>query len=213
MSTVDTEGLRETKKRRTHETIAAVAMELFAARGFDAVTVAEIARAAGVSEKTVFNYFPAKEDLVFGRGEERRAALIEAVRNRPPGASLLEPFREQTMLFLDHVERDPVSSIVAVPRMVMGSPGLRDRLFLGWEREADFLAPVIAREAGAAEDDLVPRIVARALAWTHRLVYRAAFTRLIAGEDQRTVAADLREQARRAYDQLEAGLAGYGRRR
>jgi hypothetical protein len=72
--------------------------------------------------------------------------------------------------------------------------------------------PVIAREAGVGEDDLVPRVVARALAWTHRLVYRAAFTRLIAGEDQRTVAADLREQAERAYDQLEAGLAAYGRR-
>jgi AcrR family transcriptional regulator len=160
----------------------------------------------------VFNYFPAKEDLVFGRGEERRAALIEAVRNRPAGASLLEPFREQTMLFLEHVEHDPVSSIVAVPRLVMGSPALRDRLFVGWEREADFLAPMMGQEVGAAEDDLVPRVVARTLAWTHRLVYRAAFTRLIAGDDQRAVAADLREQAARAYDQLEAGLAGYGRR-
>jgi AcrR family transcriptional regulator len=212
MSATGTEGLRETKKRRTRETIAAAAMELFAARGFDAVTVAEIARAAGVSEKTVFNYFPAKEDLVFEGGQERRAALIEAVRNRPPGASLLQPFREQTMLFLEQVEHDPVASIVAVPRLVMGSPALRDRLFVGWEREAHFLVPVIAREAGVGEDDLVPRVVARALAWTHRLVYRAAFTRLIAGEDQRAVAADLREQAGRAYDQLETGLTAYGRR-
>src|SRR5260221_13248937 len=148
MSATDTVGLRETKKRRTRATIAAAAMKLFAARGFDGGTGAEIARAAGVSEKTVFNYFPSKEDLVFERGQERRAALIEAVRNRPPGASLLEPFREQTMLFLDHVEHDPVSSIVAVPRLVMGSRALRDRLFLGWEREADFLVPAIAQEAG-----------------------------------------------------------------
>jgi AcrR family transcriptional regulator len=212
MTTAGTEGLRETKKRRTRETITAAAMELFAARGFDAVTVAEIARAAGVSEKTVFNYFPAKEDLIFEGGQERRAALIEAVRNRPAGASLLQPFREQTMLFLEQVEHDSVASIVAVPRLVMGSPALRDRLFVGWEREAHFLVPVIAREAGAGEDDLVPRVVARALAWTHRLVYRTAFTRLIAGEDQRAVAADLREQAGRAYDQLETGLAVYGRR-
>jgi AcrR family transcriptional regulator len=212
MSATDTEGLRETKKRRTRATIAAAAMQLFAARGFDAVTVAEIARAAGVSEKTVFNYFPSKEDLVLERGQERRAALMEAMRDRPPGASLLEPFREQTMLLLDEVEHGPVSSIVAVPRLVMGSRALRDRLFVGWEREADLLAPAIAREAGTTEDDLVPPVVARALTWTHRLVYRAAFTRLIAGEDQHAVAADLREQAGRAYDQLEAGLAGYGRR-
>jgi AcrR family transcriptional regulator len=213
MNVASTEGLREAKKRRTRATIAAAAMELFAARGFDAVTVAEIAHAADVSEKTVFNYFPSKEDLVFERGQERRAALIEAMRNRPAGASLLEPFREETMRFLDHVEHDPVASIVAVPRLVQGSRALRDRLFLGWERDADFLVPVIAAEAGAAEDDLVPLVVARTLALTHRLVHRAAFTRLIAGEDQHAVAADLCEQAARAFDQLEAGLAGYGRRR
>ena len=212
MDTVATDGLRETKKRRTRATIAAVAMELFTARGFDAVTVAEIARAAGVSEKTVFNYFPAKEDLVFERGQERQAALLEAVRNRPAGASLLEPFREQTMAFLDQVERDPPASILAVGRLVMGSTALRDRLFLAWERQADALVPAVARDAGVAEDDLVAQMVARVLGATHRLVYRAAFTRLMAGDDQRTVAADLRRQAGMAYDQLEGGLGGYGRR-
>jgi AcrR family transcriptional regulator len=212
MDTAATDGLREAKKRRTRVTIAAVAMELFTARGFDAVTVAEIARAAGVSEKTVFNYFPSKEDLVFERGQERRAALLEALRNRPAGASLLDPFREETLTFLDHVEHDPPASILAVPRLVMGSPALRDRLFLGWERDADALVPAIARDAGVAEDDLVAQVVARTLTSTQRLVYRAAFTRLMAGDDQRRVAADLRRQAAMAYDRLEAGLAGYGRR-
>ena len=97
-----------------------------------------------------------------------------------------------------------------MPRLVAGSRSLRDRLFLGWEQEAAALTPVIAEEAGAPEGDLVPAVVARTLAWTHRLVFRAAFTRLLAGEDQRAVAADLREQARRAYETLEQGLAGYG---
>jgi AcrR family transcriptional regulator len=201
------EGLRQTKKRRTRAAISAAAMELFAARGFDAVTVVEVAHAAGVSEKTVFNYFPNKEDLVFAGG---RAALVAALRDRPPGTSLLEPFRAQTTAFLDRVAHDPVDSIVAVPRLVMGSPTLRDRLLVGWEREAAFLVPVIAEEAGVEPDDLVAAVIARTLAWTHRLVYREAFTRLLAGDGQRQVAADLREQARRAYDQLETGLAGYG---
>ena len=68
------EGLRERKKQRTREDIAAAAMALFSARGFDDVTVADVARAADVSEKTVFNYFPTKEDLVVHRGAERMAA-------------------------------------------------------------------------------------------------------------------------------------------
>jgi AcrR family transcriptional regulator len=205
-----TEGLRERKKRQTREVIAQAAMRLFAARGFDEVTVAEVARAADVSEKTVFNYFPAKEDLVLHGGEERRAALIEAIRSRPEGTSIVEPFRAASLDFVERVEHDPVESIVAIPRLVSQSRLLRDRLFLGWEQEAAALSPVIAEETGAAEGDLVAAVVARTLAWTHRLVFRAAFQRLLAGEDQVAVAADLREQARRAYETLEQGLAGYG---
>jgi AcrR family transcriptional regulator len=205
-----TEGLRERKKRQTRAAIADAAMALFAEHGFDAVTVADVARAADVSEKTVFNYFPAKEDLVMVGGEERRAALIEAIRTRPDGTSIVEPFRQATMAFVDAVETGPVESIVAVPRLVAGSRALRNRLFLGWEEEATRLAPVVAEEAGMPEGDLVPAVVARTLAWTHRLVFRAAFQRLLAGEDQVAVAADLRGQARRAYETLEQGLAGYG---
>ena len=208
-----TEGLRERKKRQTREAIAQAAMALFVEHGFDAVTVADVARAADVSEKTVFNYFPAKEDLVLHGGEERRAALIEAIRTRPAGASIVEPFRAATLEFVERVEHDPVESIVAMPRLVAGSRSLRNRLFLGWEEEATTLAPVIAEETGAPEGDLVPAVVARTLAWTHRLVFRAAFQRLLAGEDQRVVAADLRDQARRAYETLEQGLAGYGVKR
>src|SRR3954449_9603452 len=83
-----TEGLRERKKRQTRETIAHAAMALFAEHGFDAVTVADVARAADVSEKTVFNYFPAKEDLVLHGGDERRAALLQGVPARPAGAAV-----------------------------------------------------------------------------------------------------------------------------
>jgi AcrR family transcriptional regulator len=205
-----TEGLRERKKRETRETIARAAWKLFARRGFDAVTVADIARAANVSEKTVFNYFPTKEDLVFGAGMQRAAALIEAVRTRPPGASIVEPFRRWTMDYLDRVEHDPVDALTAIPRLVMRSDQLRARLFVGWEQEAALLGPVIAEEAGESDDSLIPLVVARTLAWTHRVIFRAAFTRLMEGEDQSVVAADLREEARRAYDLLEEGLAGYG---
>jgi AcrR family transcriptional regulator len=205
-----TEGLRERKKRETREAITRAAWKLFKRRGFDAVTVADIAAEAGVSEKTVFNYFPAKEDLVFAGGMQRIAKLVELVESRPRGASIVAPFRQWTMDYLDRVEHDAPDDLTAIPRLVMRSDQLRARLFVGWEQEASMLGPVIAAQVGEPEDSLVPVVVARTLAWTHRVIFRAAFTRLIDGEDQAKVAADLRDEARRAYDLLEQGLAGYG---
>jgi AcrR family transcriptional regulator len=210
MATATDEGLRERKKRATREAIAAAAMRLFAERGFDEVTVAGIARAADVSEKTVFNYFPAKEDLVFSRGADRQAALIAALRECPRGVPLTEPFRRLTHAFLDTLEAEPLDDLTVVPRLVAGSSALRERLFLGWEREIEVLAPVLAEQAGVPEHDLVARVVARSLAWAHRLVFRAALEGLVAGRPRGELAAELRVQADRAYDQLERGLATYG---
>jgi AcrR family transcriptional regulator len=205
-------GLRERKKQQTREEIASAAMKLFTERGFDAVTVAEVAEAAGVSEKTVFNYFQAKEDLVFPEGEARWEALLESIRRRPAGASVVAPFRQATHELLDQVASGDVEQIVARPRLVMASAALRGRLFVWWEQEAALLAPVIAEAAGDNEGRLVSAVVARTLAWTHRITFRAAFTRLLAGEDQKRVARDLRKQADEAYDLLEGGLRDYARR-
>src|ERR1700749_4944522 len=85
-------GLRERKKLRTRQLIADTAWRLFAERGFDAVPVAEIAREAEVSEATVFNYFPTKEDLVFHRMEAFEQELLRALRDRPAGESIVEAF-------------------------------------------------------------------------------------------------------------------------
>ena len=209
-----TEGLRERKKRQTREAIAQAAMALFVEHGFDAVTVADVARAADVSEKTVFNYFPAKEDLVLHGGEERRAALIEAIRTRPAGASIVEPFRAATLEFVERVEHDPVESIVGVPRLVARQP-----------RAARPAVPRLGAGGGRARPRSSPRRRARSRAtscprssrarWRGRTGSSSAppSQRLLAGEDQRVVAADLRDQARRAYEALEQGLAGYGVKR
>ena len=204
------EGLRERKKRRTRDAIVGAALALFAERGFDAVTVAEIARAADVSEKTVFNHFPAKEDLVFEPRRERLAALAEALRERPAGTPIVAVFRQNTEAFIDRVERGPADDVTMVPRVVMGSRSLRERLFLNWEREAQLIAPIIAEQTAAAPGDLVPLVAARTLTWTHRVIVRAGHERLLAGEDGAVIARDLRDQAQRAYDLLESGLAGYG---
>lgn len=203
-------GLRERKKRATRDAIAATARRLFAARGFDAVTVAEIAVAADVSEKTVFNHFATKDDLVFAGGEARLAQLQAAIAQRPPGTSVLDVFRASSEAMLDVVAAGETEDSLVVPRIVRDSPALQERLAAGWAREADALVAAVAEATGADGGDLVPAVVARTLAWTLITIFRAAFDGLLAGEDPAQLAARLRPQAARAYDLLAAGLGDYG---
>src|SRR5882757_6078097 len=86
------QGLRERKKAETRQQIAETARHLFGERGFEEVTVAEVAVAADVSEATVFNYFPNKEDLFYSGLEAFEAALLAAIRERAPGTSALAAF-------------------------------------------------------------------------------------------------------------------------
>jgi AcrR family transcriptional regulator len=203
-------GLRERKKRATRDAIAASARRLFAERGFDAVTVAEIALAANVSEKTVFNHFAAKEDLVFAGGEARLAQLHADIAGRPPGMSVLDVFRANSEAMLDVVAAGESEDRLVVPRIVRGSPVLQERLAARWERDAEVLAAAIAEATGADDDDIVPAVVARALASTLLTIFRAVFAGLLAGEDPEHLAARLRPEAARAYDRLAAGLGDYG---
>jgi AcrR family transcriptional regulator len=205
------ESLRERKKRATRDVIAATARRLFIERGFDAVTVAEIAAAADVSEKTVFNHFATKEDLAFAGGEARLNQLLADIAQRPPGASVLDVFRTTTDAMLAAIADGDSDDHLAVPRVIRGSRVLQERLTTGWEHEAAALAATIAEAAGADDDDLVPAVVARTLAWTHRTVLRAALGGLMAGEDPAALAARLRGEAARAYDRLGTGLGDYGR--
>ena len=204
------QGLRERKKRATRDAIAATARRLFAKRGFDAVTVAEIAVAANVSEKTVFNHFATKEDLVFAGGDTRLAQLLAAIAQRPPGTSVLDVFRANSEAMLDTVAAGETDDSLVVPRIVRDSPALQERLTVAWERGAEAVAAAIAEATGAGDDDIVPAVVARTLASTLITIFRAAFDGLLAGEDPAQLAARLRPQSARAYDQLAAGLGDYG---
>src|SRR6266849_3044960 len=87
-------GLRERKKRQTRGTIARVALELFSERGYHNTTLADIARAADVSTRTIFAYFPSKEDILFCDFPAMKDALARALAERPPGTDVLETLRD-----------------------------------------------------------------------------------------------------------------------
>ncbi len=207
-----TEGLRERKKRAARQAIATTARRLFAERGFDAVTVADVAAAAQVSEKTVFNYFPTKEDLAFAGREEGIAQFVAAITERAGTESVLDVFRAMTHTVLGVLVAGGNEDLLTVARIIRGSRTLQERLTVGWESGAVAITAVIAETSGADDDDLLPAIVARTLWFTHRSIFLAALNGLLAEEDRGQLAARLRVVADRAYDQLAAGMGEYGRR-
>jgi AcrR family transcriptional regulator len=204
-------GLRERKKARTRALIADTARRLFSEHGFQAVTVAEIARAAEVSEATVFNYFPTKEDLAFAGREEGIELIVTDIRERSPGASVLDVFRRLTATLIDDFVAGGDEDLLAVAKIIRGSPTLQERLTVGWESGAAAITAAIAETTGDVEDGLVPGIVARTLWWTHRSIFVRALHGLLAEEDRDQLVRRLRLDADRAYDHLARGLGDYGR--
>ncbi|HET8556312.1 MAG TPA: helix-turn-helix domain-containing protein, partial [Gaiellaceae bacterium] len=114
-------GLREVKKLATRQQIADEAMRLFATKGFDHVTVARIAAEAGVSEKTVFNYFATKEDIFFDEVPDRLRMLTDAIRNRPPGMTVLGSLKQ---LQLQEAPRLTSPGFAVFARILESSPAL-----------------------------------------------------------------------------------------
>lgn len=207
-------GLRERKKLRTRQLIAETAMRLFAERGFDAVPVAEIARAAEVSEATVFNYFPTKEDLVYRGMEAFEDELLATVRDRPAGESITAAFGRFVLLprgFLAEPDEETVRALIAVAKMIPASVALmaRERQIL--DRYTESLAALIAADTAAEPGDLRPWVVARALIGTHQSLIQLVRNRLAEGPvDPADVAREVVTRGGQALEQLERGLAGYG---
>jgi AcrR family transcriptional regulator len=206
-------GLRERKKERTRRLIADTARHLFGERGFEAVTVAEIARAAEVSEKTIFNYFPTKEDLFYSRLEAFEEELLAAIRRRDAGESILAAFIDfllapRGVLAIDSPDGDDEATreLRAITRVITESPALLARERQVFARYTDSLAALIADEAGAPADAIEPRVVANALFGVHRALIDHVRRRTLAGVRASEIARELRAEAERARALLERGL-------
>lgn len=202
-------GLRERKKRRTREQIADVAWRLFEERGFDGVSVAEIARVADVSEATVFNYFPAKEDLVYERMASYEHEMLTAVRSRTDGQSLVAAFGQfvvEPRGLLASGDADAVGNIAAVTRLILGSRMLLARERELWDEYTANLATLIAEERGLAHDDVEAWVVANALIGVQRGLVNHVRRQVLAGVASQTIVRRVRARGRRAIILLERGL-------
>ncbi|MGW3203626.1 TetR/AcrR family transcriptional regulator [Streptomyces sp. NPDC001135] len=207
----ETMGLRERKKRQTAMRIYRVAIGLFAERGFDNVSVQEIADAAEVSKMTVFNYFGTKEDLVFRPMEEHFGDAARAVRERQPGESAVAAVRRQ---FLDMVEsRDPAIGLNPEPisrqarELVVRTPVLMERVFLAAQKGTRELAGLLAAETG---DMMLATIAAAMLSAARNALIEEHHRRVAAGEGVDQIAADAPARAQHAFGLVENGLKGYG---
>jgi AcrR family transcriptional regulator len=166
---------REDGRHLRRDRIAAAAMELFAVRGFDAVSVAAVASAAGVTEKTVFNHFSTKEDLVYSSDRVFEERLIGAVRERAAGSSVHHAVATFLLDLYAGFPNDPTRLVrhQRLSRLVSASPALQSRERLILARYAKALQEVIATEQGAAAEDLRPRLAAETLMAAHGAVIGA----------------------------------------
>jgi AcrR family transcriptional regulator len=209
-------GLRETKKARTRLAISDAATRLFIERGFERVTVAEIAEAADVSIKTVFNYFTTKEDLFFDRSEELIGGLIAAIAERPAGTTVADALRE--LLTENAIPfagsgwkrlRDPddyqrFRGFLATEH---ASPALRARRLVvseAWNRR---LAPVIARELALDERDYRAEVFAAMVLGAMGVRERTLSSAVLDGLSARIVEKRVRAAVGEAFDRIARAFA------
>ena len=203
-------GLRARKKQQTRQAIFDSARRLFAGRRFEDVTVAEIARAANVSEVTVFNYFPTKEDLFYGGMQFFEEDLLEAVRTRPRGESAIKAFRRRLLEGTDALgSKERIAAITKAGETVSASPSLvaREREIV--ERYTQRLAELLAADTKSDPGDVEPMAAAAAMMGAHRAMVDYVRRRVRAGRKGPALAEDARAQIRRAFARLERGLGDY----
>jgi AcrR family transcriptional regulator len=209
------QGLRERKKKRTRQSIADTARRLFAERGFEAVTVAEIAREADVAEKTVFNYFPTKEDLFYSRLEAFEEELLTAIRKREPGESALDAFAgfllqpRGVLAFGDARDLEATEQLRTITRVITESPALLARERQVFARYTNSLAALLAEETGVPPGSVEPVVAATALLGAHRALIDYVRRRTLAGDSAAAISRGVRAEAKRALARLERGLRDY----
>jgi AcrR family transcriptional regulator len=205
-------GARERRRQETRARIVDAAAELFTERGFDSVSVMQIAKRAGVVEKTVFNHFPVKEGLVFDADPPIRAALLDAVRHRPAGESVSAAAGSFVVAAVSRLGSPEATTGVAdMAKVIRGSRTLqiREREIFGALTGA--LADLVAEETGARPGEIEPWLAAHAVLGLYASLLELARDRVLGGRGGPELTAELLRQGQRGLALLQFGLAGYAK--
>jgi AcrR family transcriptional regulator len=157
-------GLRERKKQKTRDTIIKVALELFAERGYQETTIAEIADAAEVSPRTIFAYFPSKADILFYDQPEMQQRLAQMFRDRPEGATALDVLRDFIAGTLSPASEEEHNVALRRRTVIAANETLRLNERARFAPFEQLMAEAIADDLHAGSDDIRPRMIAAALA-------------------------------------------------
>jgi AcrR family transcriptional regulator len=209
-------GLRERKKRLMRQQLSDTATQMFLERGFDAVRVTEIAEACGVSEKTVFNYFPTKEALILDRLEATTASLKTGLAD--PGISPVQAVLQildselGAMTSWLAAQDDPAQASAAIRRfgaLIWGTPALRAYQGEITDQATAMVAGILAGRAGTSPDAPEPQIAATALLGLWRVQYRALPKYLDGIRTAAQVHQAVTEDVRRAARLISSGLDSF----
>jgi AcrR family transcriptional regulator len=205
-------SLRSRKKLRTRQEIADAALLLFAKQGFDAVTVADIASAAEVSEQTVYNYFKTKESLVFDEDEAFEARFVTMVRERPKKHSVLDAARSEARAFLDSLSRRPAGpqDRGSMPYLVATSAALRRHWLAVVERHGHAVAHALIADGNATLSLPEAKILGASLLAVFAVILDELGQTMKSGGDVLARIESLRHQVDGAFDRMADGfrLAG-----
>ncbi|MEV4279951.1 TetR/AcrR family transcriptional regulator [Actinoplanes xinjiangensis] len=202
---IEAGGLRARKKQRTRDAIADAAITLFLARGFDQVSVSEIATAAEVSKPTLFRYFPTKEDLILHRFADHNGEAARIVSGRHPDIAPMTALHQHFRAGLDNFE--PVTGlndhpeVVAFHHLVFATASLTGRLTQYSLDDEDALAAALG-------SGITGRLQAAQVIAVHRVLARTNWQKIADGRTAR----DVQPEALADADQAFAGLChGAGR--
>jgi AcrR family transcriptional regulator len=206
------EGLRERKKRQMRQHLSDTATEMFVERGFEAVRVAEVADACGVSEKTVFNYFPTKESLVLDLPDATLVALraLADPRTDPITTTLTILATELAAMtgWLDQ-QPDRAAAIAKMHRfgeLLRSTPALQAHQNAMTAELTAAAAEALGERTGTDPADPEPQITATALLGLWPIQFRAIRKHLDATHTTAQVVAAVTAEVQRAAQLLRTGL-------